>query len=416
MNNLTANKAEWPLWTRNFTLITIGTTVSKVGNALTGFAMSLLVLDYTHSTVFYALYLFFYMSPRVIMPLLSGPFLDRFSRKRTLYMLDFGASALLLLMAAVLQSGHFHFFIFAVFCFVLGAIDSVYGVAYDSFYPLLISEGNHSKAYSVASTIETVSAIMIPVSAYVYNMVGIKPLFIADAVTFFAAAVMETRIHIQEVYAQKQQKAVGTTLVATYKKDFKEGISYLFGEKGLFAIVIYFTFNSFANGASAVVTLPYFKSVYRNGEYIYMIVWGMSVLGRVMDGAFHYKVKLPAKAKFGIALAAYIMSSLLEGSYLFFPMWAMIVMCFLYGFMDTTSYNIRISATQRYVPDEKKGRYNGTFAMIATTGYIIGELFSGALTSVLPGRMVLAFSMGICAISAVLIIGRNKRVAEMYTM
>ena len=35
------------LWTRDFTIITLGSVVSMIGNSLSGFAMSLMVLDYT---------------------------------------------------------------------------------------------------------------------------------------------------------------------------------------------------------------------------------------------------------------------------------------------------------------------------------------------------------------------------------
>ena len=45
-----------PLWTRDFTIITLGSVVSMVGNSLSGFAMSLMVLDYTSSSLFYAIY------------------------------------------------------------------------------------------------------------------------------------------------------------------------------------------------------------------------------------------------------------------------------------------------------------------------------------------------------------------------
>ena len=44
------------LWTKNFTLITLGTVISILGNSLAGFALGLLVLDYTGSTFLYALY------------------------------------------------------------------------------------------------------------------------------------------------------------------------------------------------------------------------------------------------------------------------------------------------------------------------------------------------------------------------
>ena len=37
------------LWTRDFTIITLGSVVSMLGNSMSGFALSLLVLDYTQS-------------------------------------------------------------------------------------------------------------------------------------------------------------------------------------------------------------------------------------------------------------------------------------------------------------------------------------------------------------------------------
>ena len=36
-----------PLWTRDFTIITLGSVISMLGNSMSGFALSLLVLDYT---------------------------------------------------------------------------------------------------------------------------------------------------------------------------------------------------------------------------------------------------------------------------------------------------------------------------------------------------------------------------------
>jgi MFS family permease len=58
----------------------------------------------------------------------------------------------------------------------------------------------------------------------------------------------------------------------------------------------------------------------------------------------------------------------LEGVYLFTPIPVMMVLCFLVGVGGITSYTIRISATQSYVPDERKGRFNGAFNMLSTAG------------------------------------------------
>ncbi len=46
---MTANNK---LWNRNFTIITIGTIVSMLGNSVSGFAISILVLDYSAQPFF----------------------------------------------------------------------------------------------------------------------------------------------------------------------------------------------------------------------------------------------------------------------------------------------------------------------------------------------------------------------------
>ncbi len=405
-----------PLWTRDFTIITVGSVISMLGNALSGFAMSLMVLDYSGSTFLYALFIAIFTLPQIIMPVFSGAILDRFSRKKTIYTLDFISAGLYAVMAGILFSGWFSFPVFAAYCFILGAIQSIYLVAYESFYPLLITEGNYSRAYSIAGFLETMSALMIPVSTWLYDQIGLAPLLALDAISFFAAAVFETQIRAGEDYIALQQKnAQGDALSHGQRmfKDIREGLQYLAGEKGLLAVTIYFTFSFLAEGVSSVITLPYFNKTFENGRYVYILVWGMSVLGRGLGSIFHYRVRLPAKWRYMAAFGVYIMINVLEGIYLFMPVRVMMVMCLMVGLGGITSYTIRISATQSYVPDEKKGRYNGAFSMLNTVGMLVGEILGGALTVVFPERLVLAGFMAVCTAAAIVFIGGNKKDVEL---
>ena len=406
-----------PLWTKDFTIITLGSAVSLLGNALSGFAMSLLVLDYTKSTLFYAIYLATYTFPQIIVPIFSGAILDRFSRRKTIYILDFISAGLYAAGAYVLYSGLFSFPVLSLFCFLIGTINSIYTVAYQSFYPLLITEGNYSKAYSISSLLETLASIMIPVAAYAYNLAGAAPLLAFNAVSFLLAAIAETKISTKEEYIELQKVRNGNQVSANRMllSDIKEGILYLKEEKGLKAVTYYFTLLSVAYGASTVITLPYFKDTFPNGEYVYMLVWGMGILGRGIGSVIHYRFSFPAKHKFRLALAVYVITSSIEGLYLYLRLPSMMVLCFLSGILSVTSYTIRISATQNYVPDEKKGRFNGAFNMLNTGGNLIGDLLAGALTAFYAPRSVLTVFMLLNAVFAIVIIGGNKKaVSEIY--
>ncbi len=393
------------LWTKNFTIITLGTVVSRLGNALSGFAIGLLVLDYTQSTFLYALFLVLYNLPKVIVPALAGPYIDRYSRRKTIYTLDFISAALFAVFALILYMDWFSYGVLLVGCVLLGSIDSIYTVAYESLYPMLITEGNYTKAYSIASTLDTLSAVMVVVSAFLYNAVGIAPLFLINAASFLVAAVFETQIRVEE-----PQAGSGDIIsFQRYKEDFKEGLSYLKIEKGLLTIAVYFMVTMFADGAFSTIVLPYFKEGYQNGEYVYMSVLVFLVIGRFVGGAIHYRFKYPVDKKFAIALMVYVVISVLQGSFLYFPLTVMRVCCFMMGILGVTSYNIRISATQSYVPDERKGRFNGIFNMMVTVGMLLGQFGSGVLTTFLPQRLVLSIFLAVNMVGAIIIMGGNRR-------
>ena len=403
------------LWTKDFTIITIGSVISMLGNTMAGFAASLFVLDYTKEPAYYAFYVFIYTLPQIISPILSGPLMDRFSRRKTIYMLDFISAGIYTTAGLCIYLNLFNFALLAIMTLIVGTINSVYAVAYTSFYPLLISEGNYSKAYSIASTLETFTFVMVPLATFLYKSFGIFPLLLANGCCFFFAALFETKISDVEAAAISHKEKSDTYDFKKYMSDTKEGIKYLISEKALLLVAIYFTFSAFANGGSQVITLPWFKENFKDGEYIFMSVAVFIMIGRMMGGLFHYKVKLPTKRKFSIALIVYMSISILEGFYLYTPLNVMRVVCFIIGIMGVTSYNIRISATQSYVPNHWKGRFNGAFIMLNTVGALLGQLISGALIAFIPMRAALSIIMCLCCISALIFIGGGKKyVAPLY--
>ena len=374
------------LWTKNFTIITIGTAVSLFGSAIAGFATGLLILDYTGSVFMFAIYMILYEAPRIFMPTLAGPFLDKFSRRRTIYTLDFISAAIYGIFGLILLKGEIGFVPLVIGASLLGAVGSVYQVAYDSFYPMLISEGNMGKAYSISSTMESLMMVVTPLSVFLYHQIGIAPLFFVNMVSFFIAAVFETQIVLEEKYVVKKGEQFG---FKQYKTTFQEGLDYLKSERGLFAIAFYFMFSAFSGGGHMIIGLPYFREAYGiKGEYIFIFVMAFEMIGRVIAGGFHYKHKLPSDRKFPIAFTVYLYIAVVGGLYLYAPIPLMMFLMFSMGVMSMTSYNIRISTTQKYIPHEKKGRFNGIFQMMSTFGMMSGELLSGALADHFDKRLV----------------------------
>lgn len=403
------NPPKTSLWTRDFTIITLGTVVSMLGNAISGFAISLLVLDYTGSTLLYAVFMVAYNLPKVIMPLIAGPYLDSFSRKKTIYTLDFISAALYLGIYLLLSNGYFSYVPFLALCLLIGSIDSVYEVAYESLYPTLVPKGSFTRAYAISSLIYPFAAMAVPIASFVYRKVGLEPLFLFNAATFLVAACFETRIGAEE----EQLRSSPERATAAYlKSEFRAGMDYIKGEPGLLAITFYFFFTMMLGSACDTIRLPFFKTMGVDGVTLYTFVMGANVFGRLVGGLFHYRFKYKPESKFAVALGVYVTITVLEGGLAFTPPVCMLVMSFVSGCLAVNSYNIRIAATQSYVLNDYRARFNGVFLMVTTLGTVTGELMSGFFGEFVPGQFVMLGAQAINLIAIFAIMFRKREAVK----
>jgi len=230
---------------------------------------------------------------------------------------------------------------------------------------------------------------MTPVASWIYQKWGVEPLFLANFFLFFLAAAFETKIKAPETYREGKplQRKRGYMLA-----ELKAGLRYLKSEPGLLVISVYFFFTMLCDHAAALMYLPYFKATAGLGVMMYSYIQAFGVAGRLVGGALQYRFQIPAKHKLSVTVSIYLAYSLLHSSLLFLAPWAMIVNCFVTGILGITSYNIRLSTTQSYVPDEYRGRFSGCFQMITQAGTVIGQLLGGALGEIFPLRgLVVSF-------------------------
>ena len=420
---MNTNKPSQGLWTWDFTIITVGSIVSLIGGVLSSFAMSMMVLDYTGSVFLYALYNASYQIPMLVCPILAGPYLDRMSRKKVIYRLDFLSAGLFALLFLLLRGDWFSYPALLCFSLLRGSIDSVYMVAYDSLYPNLVAEHNLSKAYSVSGMLQSVMMMAYPLGALAYDLLGgVEPLFAINAVCFFIGACFERCIRHVETHMDAAPPADGAGTLKRFGRDLKEGVDYIAGEKGLLAITLYFMFSNFAGSGGGGLYLPFFRSHAAlfaawpvAAVTLYTIVSSFTEVGRVAGGLVQYKLKLPAKKKFAIAMTVYALINIIEGGILFLPIPLMALTFFIDGMLGVTSYNIRIAATQSYIPDGKRARFNGAYQMLTSLGSLSGTLLAGSLAEVMPERgVILLFSAIGLAAAWLFMFRRRKEVAAIY--
>ena len=95
----------------------------------------------------------------------------------------------------------------------------------------------------------------------------------------------------------------------------------------------------------------------------------------------------------------------------------MLIFMLFEGMLGVTSYNIRISGTQNYLPDEMRGRFNGLFQMLSILGTIAGQLIAGAIGDLFDIRWVVAVCMAISGLAVFFIVLPNgEHVKKIYNV
>ncbi len=362
------------LWNKNFTTLTLGSFISALGNSVAAIAFGILIYIETESPLTLAIFTIANMIPRIVANFLVGPFIDRNSRVKIIYIIDFAYFLIFAAIALVLFQGYFNVVVFTIIGGFLGAIDSTYQVAFMSLFPETIEGKNHSQAYSISSLIWPISAaIMAPVAAYLIDNFqnGIAYLMVFNSITFLITALLETRINVDE--------ELNTSEPVKWKfiSDLKEGFKYYKVEKGIAGIGILFMVFSFGFAVSNLLRMPFFveHSTYTIQHFSYLVTAGS--IGRVVGGIIHYKIKIPKHLKYKIAISVYFTVEILGAVTLLSPYVLMIAFSFLIGLFSVTSFNIRMSSTQTYVGSKIRGRVNSVFQLLWNFGAIVGTLAAG---------------------------------------
>ncbi len=438
------------LWSKNFTILTLGSFVSMLGNSVSGYIISLMIFDMTGSVFLFSIFTVSFYLPKMLFSMFAGAYMDRFSRKKVIYSLDFLSAFLYGVIFFILFFQINFYWLFLILVLIVGSINGVYEVAFNSLFPNTISKDIYSKAYAVSSMIQPLALCMIPVASLVYYNAGsAAPLFIFNVIAFLTAAIFETRIDAPEGHLSSEEKSL---TFSAYKNDIKEGFRYTASDKGLLAITVYFCIMNFASGAYGTLALPFFKSNpehFANAESqfpllfsalnnfgpfgswlqgifeylcndtatLYTFVMAFGVAGRLLGGLFQYRLKYSHKMRFTVSVICCVFIGILDMIMLYLPARFIMLCCLLTGLLSIAVYNIRLSTTQAYVPDAKRARFVSFFEMMFAGGNILGQIFSGIFGEFIHGRFIIsAFNVINIIVLFAVIVGNAKHVKQIYNI
>lgn len=392
------------LWTKNFTIITLGTVISAIGGVAMGFALSFVVFDNTGSTLMMALFAAASSLPGIILPVLLSPYLDNFRRKPVIVGLDYLSAVIYLLFGLYLLKHSFSLPLYLLFSLACGSIGSVYNLAYESLYPNLIPEGFAQKGYTVSGMLyPTVTMVMTPVASILYTRLGLGVLCLGEGLLLAAAASVETQIRVEE-----HTKPGGKFSFSDYIGDFKEGFRYLKKEKGLLRIYGYMPITQGISQATEPLIRAWFRTAPGLNLTMYALFTTAEFIGRSIGGLVHYKFEIPPEKRFSLAYLVYVTYNIMDTVLLWLGFPLMLVNRGVCGFLGINSATLRASSVQNYLPDNMRAKVNAVFNMLYALVPTLLTLAVGALGEMMDYRLCVTLVSAAGLLPCYLIMWRGR--------
>lgn len=367
---------------RNLLLILMAQMVSYVGTILQTVALALYVLGFA-SGVQFASVLAVGVLPKLFGPL-TGVLTDRMNRKHLLVIFDILAGVLTLTFALVLHyAGSMHLWMIYLLVLVLSTVQTFSDPAASAILPDIVESSHLEQANSANSFLSNASSIAMPALAgLLYSTCGLYPVMLINALSFFAAAIIESfilyRPHPHVELAKREP----------FFHSLKEGFRIYLGNGELAMIIVISIAVNFALNPVLTVALPYILNVDLS---VTPQVFGLSqsmvfvgpVLGSLAAGLvlrkFNYKRVIIA-VLLGDSVLVLAMAALSRAGFVR-PAIAQVLLLNVCAFLVVATMVLGgiacMTTLQRIVPTTLMGRVMGVDSSLSVAAIPVGQWLLG---------------------------------------
>jgi hypothetical protein len=393
------------LWCRNYTLLMLASTLGAIGGVAGSYAMSFLVFDETGSTLATGFLMALQIVPYFLIPILVAPWLDRMPRKPVLVCGDLIGGILYGLVAIYLHKYEFSYGGYLLFSLVINSVNALDSLAFNCIFPKVIPEGFEDKGYTVSAMLYPVlNVLMMPLAALLMDTIGVANILFLQSGMSILAAITENTIKIEEII----EKSSGKSGFSLWLQDFKDGISYLRGEKGLLNIYAY---DAVANGAGSgigPIMVAFFRTTPGFSAQLYAFFSAAEFIGRTIGGMFRYRTNMKPEKRRRFVYFVQQFYNVMDGILLWLPYTAMLVNRGICGFLGINSATVRMSSIHRYLPEAYRARINAFSSASICVFSSVASLAYGLLGELVDYRVAMTIIALISMLACWLTVGRHK--------
>lgn len=394
------------LWTKNFSLLMLASTLGAAGAIAGNFALSILVLDETGSTFAAGLALAIQFIPGLIIPLVAAPWLDRLPRKPFLVAGDAINGVIYALAGLYLLRHPFSFGGYLVFSFLLSCLGVFDSLAFNSIFPNVIPTGQEHKGFTLCSMLyPLLTVIMTPAAAFLVDSLGVAGILLIQSLLSLLASALDACVSIQE----ENRMGDAAFSLRLWWQDLCEAVTYLKQERGLCRLYAYVSLaNGFFMGMEPL-QMAFFRTAPGFSILMYGTFSAVCGLCRTVGGLVHYRKEIPAEKRSRFAYRVWQGQNLKDLVMLWIPFPLMLVFSGITEFAAFRNVTMRNAAIQRYIPDAMRARINALDSVMFTLCAFVGSLGIGALGDLLDYRVGYSLCAAFVAVLCWLLIGRGQQ-------
>lgn len=367
---------------RNFIPVLVNTALANITTSFLWFSLTFWVYIETQSVLATGVIGGTYMLLVAISSLFFGTLVDQHKKKNVMV-----ASGLFTLITYIIAAVFFfatpyetllnwqgpHLWIFATIILIGSVVENMRNIALSTTVTILVPKDKHANANGLVGSVQGLGFLVTSVfSGLAIGFLGMGwTLAIALTATLLAAFHLIAFVRIPE------EEIVHDPELASKKIDIKGSIAAIKVVPGLFALIIFSTFNNFIGGVFMALMDPYGLTLF--SVQVWGIVLAVASTGFIIGGIVIAKKGLGKKPLQTLLLANIVMSTLgmlftIREFWILYVVGIFLYMC-LIPIIEATEQTI----IQRVVPLKRQGRVFGFAQSLEAAAAPITALLIGPI-------------------------------------
>jgi amino acid adenylation domain-containing protein len=353
-----------------FLLVAFGQLISMLGTGLTGFAMSVWVLQKTGQVFDFSIMAVFTLLPGILASPFAGVVADRWDRRRVMILSDTAAALGTLLIAILLWTNQleiWHLFLSVT----IGSIANAFQrPAYIAAVAQLVPKQQLGRANGVVQLAANMGNIFSPLlGGALLVWIGLHGVVLVDAVTFLLAITTLLLVRFPNTMSRQREE--------TFRQQMVGGWRFIARRPSLRAFIVFFLVYNFVSASYNVLIPPLVLANY--SESVLGTVLSVMSIG-VLIGTFVMIFTGGTKRRINGMIISASLTGIAVGTAVFRPSIVFLTVgLFLGGIISSFIDAHWQSIIQAKVPFKLQGRVFATIMMIAMLTMPLGFLVWGWL-------------------------------------